>query len=132
MPNSVTYLNLTPMFKWCVIRCAFKNTHQKYMYLKDWTTLNVVHPNLHNVTPSLTSQNPRDVLSLNHLPCCDTYLPFITYFDIKIIHPTMCLNTSRCPHCHYCNVDFVLFHTITQYTISLLSCIHVNTTTLLK
>jgi hypothetical protein len=29
-------------------------------------------------------------------------------------------------HCHYCNVDFVLFHKLTCYTNSLLLCIHVN------
>jgi hypothetical protein len=35
-------------------------------------------------------------------------------------------------HCHYCNVDFVLFRNVTCYTDSLLSCIHVDTTDLLN
>ena len=48
---------------------------------------------------------------------------------------------SACSHascCHPCNsyhprnVDFGLFHNITCYTNSLLSCIHVNTTKLLN
>ena len=34
-------------------------------------------------------------------------------------------------YCHYCKVDFVLFHNVTCYTDSLLLCIHVNTTYLL-
>ena len=34
--------------------------------------------------------------------------------------------------CHCCDVDFVLFHNVTCYTNSLLSCIHINTTCLLN
>ena len=44
----------------------------------------------------------------------------------------MCLHISRCHHCHYCNVDYLLFHNVTQYTNSLLSCIHVKIATLLN
>ena len=29
MPSSVTYLNRTPIFKWCVVRSGSKNGHQK-------------------------------------------------------------------------------------------------------
>ena len=29
MPISVTYLNSTPMFEWCVVSCRSKNGHQK-------------------------------------------------------------------------------------------------------
>ena len=29
MPNLVTYLNQTPLFEWCVVRCGSKNNHQK-------------------------------------------------------------------------------------------------------
>ena len=32
-----------------------------------------------------------------------------------------------CHHCDYCNVGFVLVHSVTCYTDSLLSYIHVNT-----
>ena len=28
MPNSVTYLNWTPIFEWCVVRCGSNNGHQ--------------------------------------------------------------------------------------------------------
>ena len=34
--------------------------------------------------------------------------------------------------CHYCNVDFVLFHNVTCYINSLSSRIHVNTTQVLN
>jgi hypothetical protein len=30
-PNSITYLNQTPLFEWCVIRCESKDGHQKDM-----------------------------------------------------------------------------------------------------
>lgn len=32
--NSVTYLNHEPMFEWCVIKCKFKNGHNKNICLK--------------------------------------------------------------------------------------------------
>ena len=42
MPNSVTYLNKTPIFDWCVIRCGSKNGHQKkQMFKRDWTTCSI-------------------------------------------------------------------------------------------
>ena len=28
-PNSVNYLNQTPIFEWCLLRCDSKNRHQK-------------------------------------------------------------------------------------------------------
>ena len=28
-PNSVTHPNKTPIFEWCVVRCASKTIHQK-------------------------------------------------------------------------------------------------------
>ena len=42
------------------------------------------------------------------------------------IHPTHS-QASRCHHCHRCNANFVLFHYVTCYTDSLLSCIHFTT-----
>ena len=53
------------------------------------------------------------VLNLNLSPYCHVSLPYITRFDIKINHQgiqTPRLHASRCHHCNYCNVDFVLFH----------------------
>ena len=34
-PNSVIYLNGTPIFEWWVVRCRIKNEHQKDMCLKE-------------------------------------------------------------------------------------------------
>ena len=64
--------------------------------------------------------------------------PYITGFDIKVIHQRIqatSLHAScchHCHHCHYCNIDFVFFHNVAPYTNSLLSCIHVNTADLLN
>ena len=67
-----------------------------------------------------------DVLSFNLTPCCHASIPYTTGFDIKINHPriqTTGLHEScchhDCKHCHYCNVDFVLFHNVTCDTNSL-------------
>ena len=35
MPNLVTYLNMTSMLQWYVIRCGSKIEHQKYTCLKE-------------------------------------------------------------------------------------------------
>jgi hypothetical protein len=70
------------------------------------------------------------MLSLNLPPCCYIFLPYITSFDVKIIHQrvqTTCLHASHCHHCHYGNVGFVCFQDVTHYTSSILSRIHVNT-----
>ena len=98
------------------------------------------YPNLHNVTPSLLSQNPKgtDVLNLNIPPYCHISLPCITCFDINIIPQRIQTTRSHAPcchHCHdyhYCRVDFVSFKYVTRYINSLLSHIHVNTTDLLN
>ena len=34
-PNSVTYLNQTPLFEWYMVRCDFKNNNITYMCLKE-------------------------------------------------------------------------------------------------
>ena len=58
-------------------------------------------------------------------------------FDLKVIYRRIQISrshASRCHHyndCRYCNVDFVLFHNVTNYTNFLLSRIHVSTTCLL-
>ena len=43
-PNLIAYLNRTPTFEWCVVRCGSENEHQKDTCLKkiglhaqDWT-----------------------------------------------------------------------------------------------
>ena len=53
-------------------------------------------------------------------------------FDTKTIHEIIQPTHSHASHCHYCNVDFALFHNVTCYTICLLSSIRVNTTQLLN
>lgn len=35
MPNSVGYLNWTPIFDWDVIKCSSKNKCKKNMYLEE-------------------------------------------------------------------------------------------------
>ena len=53
-------------------------------------------------------------------------------FDIKSIHQRIQTTSSHascfhyCHYCHHCNVDFVLFHNVTCYANSLISCIRVN------
>ena len=74
-----------------------------------------------------------NVLNQNILPYCHILYSYITYFDFKLIRQrsqTTRLHVSCYHHCHYCNVDFVLFHNVTCYTNSLLSCIQVHTTNL--
>ena len=51
---------------------------------------------------------------------------------MRKIMQTMRLHASRCHLCHYCDVDFVLFHNVTRYTNPLLSRIQINTTYLLS
>ena len=35
-PNSVSYLDRSPVFEWCVVMCGSKNGNQKDMYLKEF------------------------------------------------------------------------------------------------
>ena len=37
-PNLVAYLNRTPTFEWCVVRCGPKNEPKRYVFKRDWTT----------------------------------------------------------------------------------------------
>ena len=52
----------------------------------------------------------------NLTTCRHVSLPYMMSFDIKVNHQsiqTTHSHASRCHHdnyCHYCNVDFVLFH----------------------
>ena len=67
-------------------------------------------------------------------PSKSRFLLYITVFDIKMNHqrfqttPFYASHCHHCNQCHYSNDDFVLFHNVTCYTCSLLSCIHVNST----
>ena len=97
-----------------------------------------VHPNLHNVTPFISLDPREHMFSIKYSSSLSHFLPSITDFDIKIIHQkvqTIFSHASCCRHCYYCcycNVDFVLIHNITCYTISLSPRIHVNTPYLLN
>ena len=89
-----------------------------------------------NVTPSLSSWNPREHMILNwDLSCCCRHisLPYITSLDIRVILLTTRSHTSRCRHCNYYrhyNVDFVLFHNVTYYT-NYLSFYHTSMLTII-
>ena len=72
------------------------------------------------------------MLSLKFALYCQINLPYIMDFDIKVIHQRNQITRSHASHCHYCNVNFVLFHNVTCYTNPLLSCFQVNTTNLLN
>jgi hypothetical protein len=75
------------------------------------------------------------VFSINIPPCCHIFFTYITYLDIKIIHQRIQTTRSHASHCHRCqccNVDFVLFHSVTCYTNPLLSRIHIDIANLLN
>ena len=80
------------------------------------------------------------MLTLN-LPRCQEFPSHITDFDILIIYQRIQITLARTAlsslsliviYHHYCNVEFVLFHNVSCYNDSLLSCIHVITADLLN
>ena len=92
-----------------------------------------IHPCLCNVIPSLRFQNPRGQMCSIQSPSLSSHFLLIYHiFDIKVIHQRMQITCSHTSRCHYCNVDFVLFHNFTCYTNSQLSCIYVTNTHLLN
>ena len=125
-------LNMIPA-KFCgvttvVFVCAIYCCRNRNMHM---------HHNLHdvvfrNVPRSLMTRNSRERICSFIIPaCCRISLPYITGFDIKIIHQriqTTCLSDYH----HYCSIDIVLFHNVTCYINNLLSHILVNSTDLLN
>ena len=84
--------------------------------------LQSIHPNLQNCHPPkchslsyIHKPNRTYMLNLNLPHCCHMSLPYITSFDIRIIHQRIQTTCSHAPHCHHCNVDFVLFHNVTLH-----------------
>jgi hypothetical protein len=105
------------------------NIHLKYIIM--WIFRVYIINNVRS--PFVISKPQRtDVLTLNFPPCRHISLSYVMGFDIKIIHQRIQTTRLHASCCHYCNVDFVLFHNVTCYTNSLLSHIHVNTTSLLN
>ena len=99
----------------------------------DYTLTRKISPSIMLLSLSYISKSYRtDVLNLNLPPYYHISLPYVMGFDIKVIHQRIKTTHSYASHCHYSNVDFVLFHNVTCYNNSLLSCIHVNTTCLLN
>ena len=77
--------------------------------------------------------NPRKGRSQCKTHCLlSRFLPYITSSSIIINHQIIQTTHSHASQFHYCNVDFMLFHNVTCYTISLLSSIRVHTTKLLN
>ena len=68
-----------------------------------------------------------DVLGLNLPPCCHISFSFIMGFDIRRIQQRIQTPCLYARYCHYCYIDFVLFHNVAWYITFLFSCIHVNT-----
>ena len=96
-----------------------------------------MHPNLRdvvlrNVPRSLMIRNSRKRICSFIIPaCCHISFPYITGFDIIVIHQriqTTCLSHYH----HYCSIDIVLFHNVTCYINNLTSHILLNSTDLLN
>ena len=83
-----------------------------------------------------------DVLITNIPPCCHISLPYIMGYNqvttfkksTKEFKPHGYTHhiVLHCNYCHFCNVDFVLFHIVTYDANCLVSHIHINTTNLLN
>ena len=133
-----------------MIRCGFKGGNQddicvggiglhalnmiiiSYLNFRNITLLNVI--------PFLISRSLREwmfLVSISHLVVAFP-IHISRGLDIKVIHQRIQATRSQASHCHhyscchYRNVDFVLFHNVTCYINSLLSCIQVHTTCLLN
>ena len=74
----------------------------------------------YNVSYTLTSITSLPLLYIETL-VSHISLPYIMGFGIKTLHQRIQTRHSHASHCHYCNVDLVLFHEVTRYTNSLLS-----------
>jgi hypothetical protein len=80
-----------------------------------------------NILPLLYPETSGSKCAHPKSPSLLSYFSLVYHgFDIQISHPRIQTTHSHTSHCHYCNVDFVVFHNVTCYTNSLLSCIHIN------
>ena len=80
----------------------FKSRSNSRSYMLRIGTSILIHPklrniNLHNITHSIISPNPRDARSSNITPYCHISLPYITNFVIKANH-----QRSQPSHCAMC------------------------------
>ena len=107
--------------KWC--RLASLELFCVYDHFT-WIQTNLQNGTLHNVTPSLISPNHREWMCLVEISLRLCHIPFHISRLLTLKQSTKgfepcALHASHC-HCHghrYCNVDFVLFHNVTCYTI---------------
>jgi hypothetical protein len=60
-PNSVTYLSLTPIFEWSVVRCESKNGHQKDTCLEEGGL------SMSTILSSVTNIFKRACMTIDHL-----------------------------------------------------------------
>ena len=87
-----------------------------------------------NVTTSLIPQNSsrKQMCSVEISLLVARFPPPHISWNLTLKQLTKEPTRSHAPRCHDDDVDFVLLHNITCYTISLLSRIHVNTADLLN
>jgi hypothetical protein len=85
--------------------------------LKDYSVYpKICNVSILNVTPSVVSQQGNGCSQFESHSLLSCFLPYITGLDFKAIHRSIQTTRLHTSHCHYCNVDFVLFHNITCYT----------------
>ena len=128
LPNRCLRILFTSFgkYKWEEVR-MFIVTSCHSLDTREIYPCNLHNDILCNVTPSLlyfeTLGNICAQFKSQSPPCCHVSLSYITSFDMKIIHQRIQhthSHASCCHRCHYCSVDFVLFHNVTCYTNSLL------------
>ena len=78
-----------------------------------------LHPYPPNVTPSLISPSPSGMDRMHSVCISLLVVTFPSHIsrlgsDARIIHQR--IPTTRCQHCHCCNVDFVLSCDVMRYT----------------
>ena len=63
-PNSATYLNLTPIFEWSVVRCESKNGHQKDTCLEE---IGLRAQSMSTILSSIVNIFKRACMTIDHL-----------------------------------------------------------------